>query len=68
MRKHKMRHFLLKNRVGKPILTKNIDDIKVSQDSYPLSLILGWKLYWRENALKDMTGQMLGSRILLILN
>lgn len=42
-----MRHCRLKNGVKKPILTKNTEDIKVSQDSYLLSLILGWKL-WRK--------------------
>lgn len=68
MRKHKMRHSLLKNRMGEPILPTNTDAVKVSQGSYLLSLILGWKLYWTENALKDVTGQMLGSKILLVLN
>lgn len=43
-----MRHFLLKNGVEDPILTKNINDTKVSQKSYLLSLILAWKLYCRE--------------------
>lgn len=57
--------FSIKKQGGEPILTKNTDDIKVSQGSYSLSLILGWELSWRENSLPDITGQRLGSRILL---